>query len=173
MSITTSFIIHLISEKFMALQVGDIAPSVRLKNQDDKLVSLEDFKGQNIVLYFYPEDDTPGCTKEACSFRDNFPKFGKLTAVVLGVSPDSVKSHKKFVEKYKLPFTLLSDESKEVIFKYDLWHEKSMFGRKYMGVIRTTIIIDKNGRISHIFSKVKVEGHEEEVFQALESLKKK
>lgn len=157
----------------MALQIGDIAPSITLKSQDDKIVSLNDFKGQNIVLYFYPEDDTPGCTKEACSFRDNFPKFGKLNAVVLGVSPDSVKSHKKFIEKYKLPFTLLSDESKEVIYKYDLWHEKSMFGRTYMGVIRTTFIIDKNGRITHIFPKVKVEGHEKEVFEALESLKKK
>lgn len=154
----------------MSLNIGNKAPPVRLKNQDEHIISLDDFKGNNIVLYFYPKDDTSGCTAEACSFRDNFPMFGKLDAVVLGVSPDSVKSHKKFVGKYNLPYNLLSDEKKEVINKYDVWKEKNKFGRKYMGVVRTTFIINKEGKISHIFPQVKVDGHEIEVFEALKNI---
>jgi len=154
----------------MSLNIGDKAPPIKLKNQDDQIISLDDFKGNNIVLYFYPQDDTSGCTAEACSFRDNFSTFEKLDAVVLGVSPDSVKSHKKFAEKFKLPFHLLSDENKEIINTYDVWHEKNMFGRKYMGVVRTTFIINRKGIISHIFPKVKVDGHEKEIFEALKNI---
>ncbi len=116
-------------------------------------------KGKPIVLYFYPKDDTSGCTKEACNFRDEFPKFGKMKAEIIGVSADSVESHKKFAEKYKLPFNLLSDEKKEVVEKYGVWKEKNMYGRKYMGIVRTTFIIDASGKISKIFPKVKVDKH--------------
>jgi len=152
------------------VEVGKKAPAVKLKNQDGETVSLNNLKGKNIVLYFYPKDDTSGCTKEACSFRDEFPKFGKHNAVILGVSPDSVESHKKFKAKYKLPFDLLSDEAKEVVEMYGVWQEKSMYGRKYMGVVRTTFIIDKNGTVKKIFPKVKVENHEQEVMDALKEL---
>jgi thioredoxin-dependent peroxiredoxin len=150
------------------LKEGNKAPDFKLKDQDGKTVSLNDFKSKNIVLYFYPKDNTSGCTAEACNFRDEFPKFGKLDAVILGVSLDSVESHKKFAEKYKLPFRLLSDEKKGVLEKYGVWQEKSMYGRKYMGVVRTTYIIDKNGKIKRIFEKVKVDGHNKEVMEALQ-----
>lgn len=149
------------------IEVGDLAPEFSLYNQDEKKISLEDYLGKNVILYFYPKDDTSGCTKEACSFRDNIPKFSKADAVILGISPDSVKSHKKFSEKYKLPFNLLADEEKKVIEKYGVWKEKSMYGRKYMGVERTTFIIDEKGKIKKIFNKVKVEGHENEVLEVL------
>jgi peroxiredoxin Q/BCP len=154
----------------MSLKTGVKAPAFKLKNQDSKNISLKDFKGKNIILYFYPKDNTSGCTKEACNFRDEFPKFGKLNAVILGVSPDSVESHLKFKKKYKLPFDLLSDEKKEVLKKYDVWQEKSMYGRKYMGVVRTTFIIDANGKIAKIFPKVKVDKHNKEVMEALKEL---
>jgi thioredoxin-dependent peroxiredoxin len=151
------------------LEVGKKAPSFKLKNQDGKIISLTDLKGKKVVLYFYPKDDTPGCTKEACSFRDEFPKFGGLNAVILGVSPDSAESHKKFIAKYKLPFDLLSDENKEVVEKYEVWKEKNNYGKRYMGVERTTYIIDENGLIKKIFNKVKVEGHSAAIQEALES----
>ncbi|MBE2281308.1 MAG: thioredoxin-dependent thiol peroxidase [Ignavibacteriaceae bacterium] len=144
---------------------GSKAPSFALLNQDGNEVSLASLTGKKVVLYFYPKDDTPGCTKEACAFRDNLPKFDTSNAVVLGVSPDSVKSHKKFIEKYNLPFQLLSDESKTMLNEYDVWKEKSMYGKKYMGVERTTVIIDEAGIIKKIFPKVKVEGHAEEVLE--------
>jgi len=147
------------------------APAIKLKNQDGKVIALTDFKDQNIVLYFYPKDNTSGCTTEACNFRDEFPKFGKLNAVILGVSPDSVESHKKFADKFNLPFDLLSDDNKEVVNKYDVWKEKSMYGRKYMGVVRSTFIIDKNKVIRKIFSKVKVANHNKEVMEALKEIK--
>lgn len=149
------------------LELGKKAPDFSLLNQDEKKISLKDFIGQKIVLYFYPKDDTSGCTKEACSFSDDMPKFSKIDAVILGVSPDSVKSHKKFSEKYKLKFDLLADEEKVVVEKYGVWKEKSMYGRKYMGVERTTFIIDENGKIKKIFNKVKVDGHNKEVLEAL------
>ncbi len=149
------------------LEVGKKAPDFSLLNQDQKKISLKDFIGQKVVLYFYPKDDTSGCTKEACSFSDDLPKFAKIDAVILGVSPDSVKSHKKFSEKYKLKFDLLADEKKEVVEKYGVWKEKSMYGRKYMGVERTTFIIDENGKIKKLFNKVKVDGHNKEVLEAL------
>jgi peroxiredoxin Q/BCP len=149
------------------LDVGKKAPDFNLLNQDGKIISLKDFLGQKIVLYFYPKDDTSGCTKEACSFSDDLPKFTKIDAVILGVSPDSVKSHKKFSEKYKLKFDLLADEEKTVVEKYGVWKEKSMYGRKYMGVERTTFILDEKGKIKKIFNKVKVDGHNKEVLEAL------
>jgi peroxiredoxin Q/BCP len=149
-------------------EVGKAAPAFKLKNQDGKVISLSDFKGKDVVLYFYPKDDTPGCTTEACSFRDELPRFNGVNAVILGVSPDSVDSHKKFSQKYELPFDILSDESKEVVQKYDVWKEKNNYGKKYMGVVRSTFIIDKNGKIKKIFNNVKVNGHSEEVMKALQ-----
>jgi peroxiredoxin Q/BCP len=149
------------------LEVGQLAPDFSLYNQDEKKITLKDYLGKNVILYFYPKDDTSGCTKEACSFRDNIPKFSKADAVILGISPDSVKSHKKFSEKYKLPFNLLADEEKKVIEKYGVWKEKSMYGKKYMGVERTTFIIDEKRKIKKIFNKVKVDGHETEVLEVL------
>jgi len=149
------------------LEIGKKVPDFSLQNQDGKKISLKDFIGRKVVLYFYPKDDTSGCTKEACSFSDNLPKFSKVDTVILGVSPDSVKSHKKFSEKYKLKFDLLADEEKKVVEKYGVWKEKSMYGRKYMGVERTTFIIDERGKIKTIFNKVKVDGHDKEVLAAL------
>lgn len=154
----------------MALAVGDKAPAFKLINQHGKTISLSDLKGKPVVLYFYPKDDTSGCTKEACNFRDEFPKFGKIKAKIIGVSADSVESHKKFADKYKLPFNLLSDEKKEILDKYGVWQEKSMYGRKYMGIVRTTFIIDSAGKIRKIFPKVKVENHNREVMDALKEL---
>lgn len=149
------------------LEEGKKAPAFSLFNQDGNKISLKDISGKKIVLYFYPKDDTSGCTKEACSFRDVFPKFKKSDAIILGVSPDSVKSHKKFAEKYDLNFDLLADEDKKVVQLYNVWKEKSMYGKKYMGVERTTFIIDEKGKIKKIFSKVRVDGHEKEVLEAL------
>jgi peroxiredoxin Q/BCP len=149
------------------LEEGSKAPAFKLKDQNGNAVSLTDFKGKNIVLYFYPKDNTSGCTAEACNFRDEFPKFGKLNAVILGISPDSSLSHKKFAEKFELPFTLLSDEDKKVIEAYGVWKEKSMYGRKYMGVERTTFIIGTDGKIKKIFHKVKVPDHNKEIMEAL------
>jgi peroxiredoxin Q/BCP len=151
------------------LAEGKKAPSFKLKDQNGEVISLESFKGKNVVLYFYPKDDTSGCTAEACNFRDEFPKFKKIDAVILGVSPDSVESHKKFAAKYKLPFSLLSDEKKEVCEKYGVWQEKSMYGKKYMGVVRTTFVINEKGIIKKIFPKVKVEGHNTEVMEELKA----
>ncbi len=153
------------------VEEGKKAPAFTLKDQNGKKVSLKDFLGKNVVLYFYPKDNTSGCTKEACNFRDEFPGFKKLKAVIIGVSPDSVESHKKFAEKYNLPFTLLSDEKKQVLEKYGVWKEKSMYGRKYMGVERSTFIIDKTGKVRKIFRKVKVANHNKEVMEALKELK--
>lgn len=151
------------------LKEGTKAPTFTLLNQDGKKVSLKDFLGKKVVLYFYPKDMTSGCTKEACDFRDHINLFHNKNVVVLGVSPDSVQSHKKFQEKYGLPFDLLSDESKKISEKYGVWKEKSMYGRKYFGVERTTFIIDENGKIKKIFPRVKVNRHIKEVLQALEN----
>ncbi len=150
------------------LQVGEKAPAFSLLGSDGKKYSLKDFKGKKIVLYFYPKDDTSGCTKEACSFRDNLSAITKKGAVVIGISPDGIKAHEKFISKYDLNFLLLSDEEKTILQKYGVWKEKSMYGRKYMGVERTTFIIDEKGKISHLFPKVKVDGHTEEVIAALQ-----
>jgi peroxiredoxin Q/BCP len=149
------------------IEVGSKAPLFTLPDSEGNKVSLSDFKGKKVVLYFYPKDMTSGCTQEACDFRDALPNFSKIKTVVLGISADSVDSHKKFAAKYNLPFTLLSDENKEVLEKYGVWKEKSMYGKKYMGIVRTTVIIDEEGKIKNIFPKVKVTGHVEEVIKAL------
>ena len=137
------------------LEAGKKAPDFTLPDQDGKPVSLKDFKGQKVILYFYPKDMTSGCTKQACSFGELYPQFREKGAVVLGVSKDSVASHKKFEEKYGLPFRLLSDEGLEVIKTYDVWQEKSNYGKKYMGIVRTTYLIDEEGKILKAFGKVK------------------
>lgn len=151
------------------IEEGQKAPNFILPDENGNEVSLNSFQGKKVVLYFYPKDNTPGCTKEACSFRDSFPEFENVNAVILGVSGDSAGSHKKFKEKYELPFTLLSDENKEVLEKYGVWKEKNKFGKKYRGVERTTVIIDEDGNIQKIFPKVKVNGHTEEVLKEINS----
>jgi peroxiredoxin Q/BCP len=147
--------------------VGAPAPDFSLPTGDGKTIALADLKGKTVVLYFYPKDNTSGCTKEACDFRDNLSVLKKKGAVVLGVSPDSPSSHANFTEKFDLTFPLVSDEKKTLVKKYDVWKEKSMYGRKYMGVERTTFVIGPDGVITHIFPKVKVEGHVEEVLKAI------
>lgn len=154
---------------------GKKAPAFTLTDQDGKEHSLADYAGKHVVLYFYPKDDTPGCTKEACSFRDNLPAFGKVKAAVLGVSADDAKSHAKFVKKYDLNFTLLSDEPGKdgtpvVAGKYGVWQEKSMYGKTYMGMARTTYLIGPDGKVAKRWDKVKPEGHAEEVLEALRGL---
>ena len=151
----------------LKLQEGDKAPEFTASTNGGGRVSLSDFKGKNVVLYFYPKDDTPGCTKEACAFRDHFAEFGKKGAVVLGVSIDPVKAHDKFVEKYKLPFTLLADEDKKIIDAYGVWGQKSFMGRKYLGTFRVTFLIGPDGVIKRIWPAVKPEEHAEEVLAAL------
>jgi len=153
----------------MALTEGQKAPAFTLPDAEGKPVRLSDFKGKNVVLYFYPKDDTSGCTLEACNFRDEAADFRGLDAVILGVSPDSSAAHQKFKAKYKLHFSLLSDEKRQVVETYGVWKEKSMYGRKYMGVERTTFLIDPQGKIKKIFPKVKVPGHSEAVRDALQS----
>lgn len=137
------------------LKVGTKAPSFTLPDQNGNMHTLEDYRGKKVILYFYPKDNTPGCTKQACGFADLYPQFQEKGAVVLGVSKDTVASHKKFEEKYGLPFTLLSDTEKEVIQAYDVWKEKTMYGKKVFGVVRTTYLIDEEGTIVKAFGKVK------------------
>ncbi len=149
------------------IEVGNKAPDFTLTDQDGNLHKLSDYRGKKLVLYFYPRDDTPGCTKEACSFRDNFSVLKKKGIEVLGVSADDESSHTKFREKYKLPFNLLTDTDKEVIEKYGVWVEKNMYGKKKWGIARKTFLIDGEGRISHIFNKVKTEIHADEVLDKL------
>lgn len=152
----------------VSLEEGQKAPAFTLAASDGVDVSLKDFQNtKHVVLYFYPKDDTPGCTTEACGFRDMIKPIEKLDAVVLGVSPDSIAKHEKFITKFNLPFLLLSDEEKKVCQKYGVWVEKSMYGRKYMGVARTTFIIDKSGKIVNKFSKVKPKDHAKEVQKVL------
>lgn len=148
------------------IKEGATAPAFKAKNADGETVSLKDLRGHKVVLYFYPKDDTPGCTKEACSFRDAFAKFKKRGITVLGVSPDSETSHKKFEAKYKLPFTLLSDADRSIAEAYGVWGEKKFMGRTYMGVHRTTFLIDEKGKIKKVFEKVKPEDHASEVLEA-------
>lgn len=149
------------------LKEGSIAPVFKLPGDDGKTHSLSDYKGKKVVLYFYPKDDTSGCTAEACDFRDNMKRIAKKDSVVIGVSKDPLKSHTKFKDKYNLNFLLLSDEDGKMLEKYGVWQEKSMYGRKYWGIARTTFIIDENGRIQKIFEKVKVKGHVDEVLENL------
>lgn len=148
------------------IKEGATAPAFKTKDANGETVSLKDLRGQKVVLYFYPKDDTPGCTKEACSFRDAFSKFKTNGITVLGVSPDSEASHKKFVTKYKLPFTLLADTDRSIAEAYGVWGEKKFMGRTYMGVHRTTFLIDEKGKIRKVFEKVKPEDHASEVLEA-------
>lgn len=149
------------------LKTGKLAPQFTLTDQNGEEVSLADFKGKTIVLYFYPKDDTPGCTKEACGFKDARAAFGKANAVILGVSGDNAVSHEKFIRKYSLPFTLLSDPDKKVCHAYGVFKQKLLYGKSYLGIVRSTFVIDPNGRIAEVFLKVKVDGHTEEVLEAL------
>ena len=148
-------------------EVGDIAPDFTLPRDGGGEVTLSDLRGRPVVLYFYPKDDTSGCTKQACGFKDALPDFQKLDAEIVGMSPDSVKRHDKFKDKYDLPFTLASDEEKEVLQTYGVWVEKSMYGRKYMGVERSTFLIDAEGKVSAVWRKVKVPGHVDAVLKTL------
>lgn len=150
--------------------VGRPAPPFMLSTDTGDAVSLDDYKGKNVVLYFYPKDDTSSCTVEACEFRDDMPRFKKGKAVILGVSPDSVKSHRKFKEKFDLNFTLLADIDHAVAERYGVWQEKTLYGRKYMGVMRTTFLIDGTGVLRTVFEAVKSEGHAAAVAAALSAL---
>ena len=153
-----------------SLSVNSTAPTFRLPASDGTEVSLKDFLGKNVVLYFYPKNNTPGCTLEACHFRDNLARLQNKNTVVLGVSKDSIKSHQNFKQRFNLPFLLLSDESTEMMQSYGVWQEKSMFGKKYMGIQRSTFLVDGSGIIRRIWSKVKVKGHVDEVLKAVEEL---
>lgn len=154
------------------LSIGDAAPDFNLPTDSDGSLSLSVFKGQKLVLYFYPKDDTPGCTKEACAFKEALEDFNDLNTAVIGISKCSVSKHEKFKAKYNLNFPLASDENGDVCERYGVWVEKNMYGRKYMGIERTTFLIDENGKIAQIWRKVKVDGHIDEVREAAEGLAK-
>lgn len=154
------------------LEPGEKAPAFTLKDDQGKTVKLSDFKGKPVVLYFYPKDDTPGCTKEACAFRDASAQLKKHGAVVLGVSPDDVESHAKFRDKFKLNFPLLADEKHAVAEAYSAWREKNMYGKKSMGIQRSTYLIDGQGKIAQVWKRVQVDGHEAQVLEALQELAK-
>lgn len=149
------------------LKPGDRAPDFTAVSDSGEKVKLKDLRGKRVVLYFYPRDNTPGCTREACDFRDAFSRFQGKNAVVLGVSPDSVKSHEKFKAKFELPFPLLTDEDHKIAEAYGAWQEKSMYGRKFMGIVRSTFVIDEKGKIAEVYEKVKVNGHVDQVLQAV------
>jgi peroxiredoxin Q/BCP len=154
----------------MTVTAGKPAPDFTLPTDGGGKVSLKGLRGQHVVLYFYPKDDTTGCTAEACGFRDSLPKFGKINATVIGISRDSVASHDKFKTKYKLPFPLASDDKGQVTERYGVWVEKSMYGRKYMGIERATFLIDAKGVVRREWRKVKVPGHVDEVLKAVKEL---
>ncbi len=149
----------------MKLKVGDSAPEFSVNDQNGNLVKLSDFKGKKIVLYFYPKDNTPGCTAEACNLRDNYQALQEAGYEILGVSKDDEKSHQKFVDKFELPFTLLADIEKDIHEKYGTWIEKSMYGRKYMGTARVTFVIDEEGKIENIIEKVKTKDHTTQILK--------
>lgn len=149
----------------MTLKAGDVAPDFNVNDQDGNTVSLSDYKGKKVVLYFYPKDNTPGCTAESCNLRDNYSALQSAGYEVLGVSTDSEKSHQKFIEKQSLPFTLLADTEKEIHEKYGTWVEKSMYGRTYMGTARKTFLIDENGTIEEIIEKVKTKDHAAQILK--------
>lgn len=150
----------------MELQAGDKAPDFKVKDQNGAVVSLKDYKGKKVALFFYPEDDTPTCTIEACNLRDNYTLLKQKGIVVLGVSPDDEKKHKKFEAKFSLPYTLLADPEMKIIKKYGVWGEKQMFGNKYMGIKRTTFLINEKGHIDHIIKKVLSKSHAEQIIKA-------
>ena len=147
----------------IALKKGDKAPDFSVPDQDGKMVSLKDYRGKKVILYFYPKDDTTGCTAEACNLRDNRPLIMKNNYEILGVSADDVKSHKKFAQKYNLPFKLLADTEKDIINKYGVWGEKMLYGRKYMGIFRVTFLIDEKGVIEEVITDVKTKEHAEQI----------
>ena len=147
---------------FMAIEIGKMAPDFSLEATNGETIRLSELKGKNVVLYFYPKDMTPGCTTEACDFRDQHEQFGEIGAVILGISPDPIELHKKFMEKYGLPFLLLSDEDHMAAEEYDVWKLKKNFGKEYMGIERSTFVIDKEGKVAKEWRKVKVKGHVEE-----------
>ncbi len=149
------------------LKIGTEAPDFNLPDQNGTMHKLSDYRGKKVILYFYPKDNTSGCTKEACGFAERYPQFQEKDAVILGVSKDSVASHKKFEQNYHLPFTLLSDENKEVLQKYEVWKEKNMYGRKTMGVVRSTYLIDENGIIVKAMEKVKSAENPQQMLEAL------
>ena len=155
------------------LTEGSKAPAFQGKDQNEKTVALADFKGKKVVVYFYPEDDTPTCTIQACNLRDNFGLLKKHGITVLGISPDEVKKHKKFENKYELPFTLIADPQHIIIDKYDVWGEKKLYGRTYLGLHRTTFLIDEKGIIKKIFFKPKSKQHTEEILKAWEIIEPK
>lgn len=149
------------------LQPGDTAPDFEVLTDEGTPLKLSDLRGKNVILYFYPRADTPGCTKEACSFRDSFPRFSTQDAVVLGVSTDNVKAQSKFKQKYQLPFTLLADTDKDIHAKYGAWVEKSMYGKRYYGTARSTYLIGPDGKIRKVFENVRPEGHADQVLRSL------
>jgi len=149
------------------LQIGDNAPDFTALTDSGEKIRLKDLRGKKVILYFYPKDDTPGCTREACDLRDSSAKLAKQDAVVLGVSVDGVDSHARFKSKYNLPFPLISDEDHKIVEAYGVWKEKSMYGKKYMGTERTTFLIDEKGKITQIYEKVKVDGHAEALLEAV------
>lgn len=151
------------------LKIGDKAPDFTARNQNGDEISLSDFKGKKVVLYFYPKDDTPGCTKEACNLRDNYQALKDEGFEILGVSTDDVKSHDKFVNKYSLPFDLVADPDKKIVNDYGVWKEKNMYGKKYMGTVRTTFVIDEEGNIIEIFKKVKTDDHTSQILEKVNS----
>lgn len=151
----------------MKLRIGQLAPDFTLPDQEGKKHTLSDLRGKRVLLYFYPKDDTPGCTKEACSFRDSIEAFKKNKLRIFGISADSVMRHKKFAEKYALSFPLLSDENKEVVKRYGVWAEKKFMGRKYMGILRMSFLINPDGKIQKIYEQVKPDTHAEEVLEEL------
>jgi peroxiredoxin Q/BCP len=153
------------------LNIGDKAPEFTLPDQDSAPQSLSDYAGEWVLIYFYPKDMTPGCTKEACALRDNYDAFKKINATIFGVSADSPARHQKFIEKENLPFSLLSDEKKEMLESYNVWAEKNMYGRKYMGILRHSYLINPEGSIAKIYKKVKPPEHAEEVLRDLEALR--
>ncbi len=154
----------------MKLNLREKAPQFSLPDQNGKIHALKDYLGKWVLIYFYPKDDTPGCTTEACSVRDNLPHFAKQDMTILGVSTDSVESHKKFADKYGLPFTLLSDSEKKVVNQYDVWHEKSFMGKKYFGTARTSFLINPKGEIAKIYENVKPAEHVQQVLADLQQL---
>lgn len=149
----------------MSLQIGDVAPDFTTNDQHGNTIHLSDYRGKKVVLYFYPKDDTSGCTAQACSLRDNYTALRRAGYEVLGVSIDGEKSHQKFISKYDLPFSLVADTDKQVVEAYDVWKEKSMYGRKYMGTVRTTFLIDENGVITNIIEKVDTKNHAEQILK--------
>lgn len=151
----------------ITLEKGDKAPDFKAINQDGKEISLGDFLGKKVILYFYPKDNTPGCTAEACNLNDNYSELTKQGFEVIGVSPDSIESHQKFIAKYNLSFNLIADTEKEIINKYGVWGEKNMYGKKSMGLLRTTFVIDEHGAIFYIFKRVKTKDHTNQILDKI------